>query len=415
MLTFPGRILSKPILLGVAGTAIAAALLGAGILIGRDSADVSPASPPGTQVHTTTPRQDTFVQETIARPAIETNGAIGSGTSWSAAEPWCPALLGPVLTGSVIDLSAAGMTPRLPGDGFTLRSMSVGAAGACDNNGVSSSAADATGSAMLDTQWRHDETGLDVWIHQQSADDPSPSVIQGTNASFSADGYTFQVGVSGGVVYATDMADGSRTEPASPPMESGASPEATALLQTVIGRLAPSLPEACFSREQDGGWEALSSLGVGDPRPAVPAGWTEEGVSSVIYLPPTDTCGRPPLVGGGSLTASYTQTNSDGSWAGALFITANALPPDVETMPGFISDYSVSWSNGTYSFGVYAKAETAMPRDQLLAIARALDPAFDVSNLEEMPTDSDGGVEYGVAPAQAPSSVASSSPSTAGR
>jgi hypothetical protein len=118
-------------------------------------------------------------------------------------------------------------------------------------------------------------------------------------------------------------------------------------------------------------------------------------------------------VGGGNFNATYTQTAADGSTNGALIVSAGALMPNMDTAPGYISGYALNWSNGSYQFGVYSKTEQPLSRDQLVAIAAALDPSFDVSKLTEQPAD--GGVEPMPAPMPKPADDTAASPPVAAR
>jgi hypothetical protein len=387
--------------------AAAAAIFGGGLVAGQSTGggDDEKTPPPITTTEQTQTRDGSV--SSVAPDAAVSSGSAASSSSGMMAiypgEPMCPANLGSVVNGSTIDLSAAGLTPALPGEGFTLRNLNLQAMGPCDGSG--------TATPMLDTQWHHDATGIDAWIHQEANDKPVASVIRGTSATFFSDGYVFQVNVSGGAVaYAMDDSrEGGSTSPASPGIPRD-DPNAAAVLQTVIASLAPSLPDACFAHQQNAGWDALGTLGIGDPRPAIPDGWTEDNVSAITYAPAEQECGRPPLTDGGSFSASYTQSASDGSWAGALVISANALPPNADSAPGTISDYGVNWSNGSYSFGVYAKAAEPIARDQLTAIATALDPGFDVAALTEEPSGGDG-----IEPMPMPATDFAASPPVAAR
>ncbi len=296
----------------------------------------------------------------------------------------CQAVLPGVVDGTTLDLSKAGFTPRFPGDGFSLVSLSVNAMGPCDGSGATQ--------PMLDSQWRHDATGLNVWVHQ-SPGDSAPDVIQGSSATFFSDGYAFQVSIGGGVAYAVDSggATGSGSAPSvapgiAPGSPAGDDPRAGGVLQSVIGALAPSLSDACFAHQVTAGWDGLDALGIGDPRPAIPAGWTEDNVSVVTYAPAQKDCGGGPLLDGGSFNATYLQQASDGSFLGALIMSASALPPNVETAPGTISDYGLNWSDGNFQYSVYGKANEPVAREVLVAIAQAMDPSFDVAKLTEQPS-----------------------------
>jgi hypothetical protein len=374
---------------GFGGVAVAAALFGGGVLAGQSTADTSPP--------TTTPTPVTTMRNSVTLPAVAADADVkdsgsstaSSGTAGSAMPippdgASCQAALPGVVDGTAIDLSKAGLTPRFPGDGFSLVSLSINAMGPCDGSGAAQ--------PMLDSQWRHGATGLNIWVHQ-SVSESAPDVIQGTNATFFSDGYAFQVSVGGGVAYAVDSrsATGSGSAPSAKPgiapgSPGGEDPRAAGVLQAVIAALAPSLSDACFAHQVTMGWDGLPALGIGDPRPAIPAGWTEENASVVTYTPAEQDCGGGPLLEGGSFNATYLQSASDGSFLGALLMSASALPPNVDTAPGSISDYGLSWSDGNFQYSVYAKANEPVARGVLVAIAQAMDPSLDVTKLTEQPS-----------------------------
>ena len=404
--TYPWR---SPVVLGLGGVAAAAALFGGGVVAGHSASGTS--SPNTTQ----TPVADAH---SIKLPAIAAGEPASAGGSTQPAGEArsgiavppdglsCQAVLPGVVGGSTIDLAKAGLAPRFPGAGFSLVSLSINAMGPCDGSGAAQ--------PMLDSQWRHDATGLNVWVHQ-SASDSAPDVIQGSNATFLSDGYAFQVSVGGGVAYAVDSgtATGGGSAPSvgsdiAPGLPTGDDPRAAGVLQTVIAALAPKLSDACFSHQVTTGWEGLSSLGIGDPRPAIPSGWAEDNVSVLTYTPAEKDCGGGPLVDNGSFSATYLQKASDGSFVGALMMSANALAPNVDAAPGTISDYGLNWSNDNFQYSVYAKANEPVAREVLVAIAHAMDPALDLSKLAEQPP---GVVE----PQPAINGTSSASPPTAGQ
>jgi len=383
--TYPWR---SSVVLGLGGVAAAVALFGGGMLAGQSTADTS--SPTATETAAPTIRNSVILPAiaTDARGGGSSTASSGEASSGVAMPPGggasCQAALPGVVDGATIDLAKAGLTPRFPGDGFSLVSLSINAMGSCDGSGAVK--------PMLDSQWRHDATGLNVWVHQ-SPSDSAPDVIQGSSATFFSDGYAFQVSVGGSVAYAADSggATGSGSAPSAKPgiapgSPVGEDPRAAGVLETAVAALAPSLSDACFAHQVTTGWDGLESLGIGDPRPAIPAGWTEENTSVVTYTPAEKDCGGGPLLDGGSFNATYLQSASDGSFLGALMMSASALPPNAETAPGTISDYGLNWSDGNFQYSVYAKAEQPLARDELVGIAQAMDPSFDVSKLTDQPS-----------------------------
>lgn len=384
MLSFPRAWLRNPAVLSISGVAAAAACFGGGMLAAQDSG----STPASTPLPHSTP--DARVGVTIPGLAIDTiakgeasGGSSGSSIAVPPDGPACQATLPGVVQGSVVDLSKAGLTPRFPGAGFSLLSLNINALGSCDGGGEPQ--------PMLDTSWRDDASSLDIWIHQ-SKSDPVANVIRGTNATFSSDGYAFQVSVGGGVTYAAGSGESTGSVPkpelgiTAPGMPGQVDPRASALLQTVIAALAPDLSDACFAHQVTSGWDGLASLGIGDPRGAIPAGWEQENVSVTTYALAAKDCGGPPVLDGGSFDATYLQKAADGSFIAALMVSASQLPPNMDTTPGTISDYGLNWSDGRFQYGVYAKAEQPIARDVLVAIGRAMDPSLDPSKLTDQPS-----------------------------
>ena len=394
-------------MLGLGGVAAAAALFGGGVLTGqRTTGSPSSNSTQTAPVDTHSVRLPAIAADDKGGGATQPAGEARSGVAVPPGGASCQAALPGVVSGTTIDLAKAGLTPRFVGDGFSLVSLSINAMGSCDGSGAAQ--------PMLDSQWRHEATGLNVWVHQ-SKSESAPDVIQGSNATFFDGGYAFQVSVGGGVAYAVDSGSSTgggsapNTEPAiAPGGPTSDDPRASGVLQTVIAALAPSLSDACFAHQVTVGWEGLGSLGVGDPRAAIPAGWTEHNVAVVTYTPAAKDCGGGPVVEGGSFSATYVQHASDGSVVAALMMHAAALGPNVDTSPGTISDYGLNWSDGHFQYSVYAKANEPVAREVLVAIAHAMDPAFDVSKL----TEQSGGV---VEPQPAANGGSVASPPMAGQ
>jgi hypothetical protein len=119
------------------------------------------------------------------------------------------------------------------------------------------------------------------------------------------------------------------------------------------------------------GWDSLAGVGVGDPRPAIPAGFTERELSVTAFTAPPAGCDasiKP--TEGFSLNAGWQK--GDNAYIGVSVYNNGAQQP----YPGNISEYSANWSNNGFQFGVYAKSEQPLGIEVVRAIAKALDPQF---------------------------------------
>jgi hypothetical protein len=281
----------------------------------------------------------------------------------------CIAPLGDVLSGGVIDLGRAGFTPSLLGSGFQLASLTVNSEAPCKEDGTP----DGPGKPALHTQWLHTASGYYVAVSQNMPDEPSANMIQGAWASFSRGGYSFNVSVYGG--YAIGPAEDLPARPGV--VAPGVDPKAVEVLNIVLGQLAPDIPEGCYARMVEGSWDALAALGIGDPRPAIPSGFTENYVTVRSFQQPDASCGgQAPVAWGAGFDAQFSPSSGDPS-AGAIWVSAYQMGPGETDWPGYTDEYSANWSNGKFRFSVGAKMENGLGADVVKAIARAMDPAFD--------------------------------------
>jgi len=277
------------------------------------------------------------------------------------------ALPGGLLTAGGIDLSKAGFSAAIP-PGFTALSAALSVLSECDENGIGKPGGDLT----LETAWRDDASGIEASISQRKSDERIASVFRGDFATFWANGYQYSVGVNRYDV--RPAASAPVVETVSP----SGDPRAAEVLRSLVARLAGSSDALkCFWTLQAGDWPSLATIGVGDPRPAIPAGYVLTDFSASIFAPPAagcDTSLEP--TDGASMNAGWTRGagSSDFSYLG---VSAWALPEGYDDpLPGSLNQFGANWNNGKFQFSVYAKTEKGLPLDTIRAIARALDPSF---------------------------------------
>lgn len=370
----PGR---RPLLTLAAAATVAGALFGAGFLsasaLGSDDnaptgASVGPAnvSGAGSTGMAMSPRDSMTIVPAGAPPqgtsdAVKAGGG-GSATYGIAPAPWCPADLPAIITGPAIDLAAAGVTVATPGDGYALRWVSLRSQADCDANGKAAGEA----VVVVETTWLQVASGLEVTISQRAEDTPAPNVLTPWNGQAWVDGVLFSAWVNAYPIQPVDM-------PAGPekPADTRADAVAEAVLREALARVAPSVAAQCYFVQREGSWADLASIGVGDPRPAIPAGLAEQFKQFVTFTAPPADCKAVALEHAGSFSASW------GDTAGrSVSVNAYAGAMDGERT-GYIDDSSASWVNGGVGYNVAAYGpQGGMGREVVEKIARALDPDF---------------------------------------
>lgn len=369
-----------------------AALFASGALAARATLDDDEPSPaPANSPNAIAPGIGTEAVAPGSRSAaygpndvITNDGRGGSDMSYPGCQAPLPA--GVIING-VIDPSKAGFVPALPTSGFTASSISLGIQGPCDSRTTATS-----GDLVMSSTWQHDATGLSTFISQRASSTKVASIFREDSASFWMNGYEFTGSVNPylpasypeGYFAPDDSNSGSSSNsssggstspaPAAPASPPGIDPAAGDVLRELVAQLAPGLDQTCFWFQASGDWNSLADAGIGDPRPAIPAGYTQTDLNVVALVPPASGCDtsiKP--TNGFSLNAGWQK----GAAADFSYIGVSVYSDGGNSQPfGQINDYGANWSNGGLSFGVYAKAETPVGRDVIRAIAKALDPSF---------------------------------------
>jgi hypothetical protein len=264
---------------------------------------------------------------------------------------------------TTIDLEAAGLSPRVPRNGFELLGATISSASDCTPQGQPTG----TPRPVLMTTWRHAATGLDVYLTQAVTIDPVAPVLRTDGATFSALGYLFSAYVNPYMVRPFES-----DRPVSPLPD----PRAAEVLRETISQVVPGFDQQCFWTVAEGDWADLAAAGIGDPRPAVPAGLTLGERHITTFRPPAAGCDTSikPTEGLG-LYAHWHSRAGDGA---SLGVSVSGLPQGFDPgYPGYIDQFSANWSRGGLQFSVWYSTGREGDPAIVRALARALDPAFD--------------------------------------
>ena len=393
----------------ILGVAAAAAFFASGALVARATIDSDKDDPTNSAV--TVPGLALDDGSSSSAPAAyganDVKDAGGRG-----AELTYPACRAPLPSGVVssggINLGAAGFVPAFPGSGYSALSVSMSSQPQCDKNG------NPVGDSLsLDSSWLHDATGIEAYISQRLSSEQVANVITGDSATFWANGYVFTVSVNSFRYLTPELspptATGSGTSasgatdavaPGAQPRSPEPDPRATEVLHELIAQLSPSTELKCFWTAGPGDWSDLAGLGIGDPRSAIPAGYSQQDFNVTAFdepAPGCDTSVKPNQ--GFSFNAGWQKTSGDYSYINVA-VYSNGYSEDY---PGQFSQYGANWSHNGLQFSVYAKAEKPAGTDLIRSLAKALDPNFNEACFvqERLLTDADL-PGLGFSPAKAP-------------
>lgn len=384
--------------LGVLG---AAALFGGGALAGNalgGDAAAPPVVPPAGGTVLPGGQGVSTISTLPARgvPATGSDSSSGASVAGSSAVPpsggICPVAVGDVLSGTSIDPAKVGFAMNLPKAGFSLRSIQLRAEATCGPDGQPQGA----GELVLETSWVHDATGLEAYLSQRKTAERISNVRYDGSLLFWSAGYAYSLNVNSYRVYpamegAVPPMQGGTTEgsvggassasPLAPPTQPD--PRAPAVLDELLAQVAADIAAGkCYYTQRPGTWSDILAAGVGDPRPAIPAGFSEDQAYITAFDPPAN-CDAGPSPDQGSFTVTFSAAAGRG---GGIYISGNRLPAGQVPYPGTIDQYSASWSNGSWQFSIGAKADPSPGDAVVRAIARALDPRFDQACLARQVT-----------------------------
>ena len=304
-------------------------------------------------------------------------GGYGGGATVPSSYYGCEAPVGDIIIDGSIDPEAAGITPRFLGEGFQLVSISVRAEGDCDEDGQPTS-----GRPLVDSGWRHTESGVTVWVSQRIFNDPVANVRWSTSANVVSGGYLFSVNAWNNYYYyagddagPADVAEDVEAAGILPP--NGQDPDIEPVLNLALSQLAPDVAARCYYTQTEGSWADLAGFGVGDPRPAIPSGFTESNFQLFTFAAPGSDC---PDNGAEAPQGDsfWAQWNGE---SGRSYLEVNVYryePYEGENWPGSLDDWGAYWTSNGYQFNVWGNgADGGLGKDAILAIAKALDPGFD--------------------------------------
>ncbi|MFN0093908.1 MAG: hypothetical protein ACKVVT_03910 [Dehalococcoidia bacterium] len=380
--------------LSIGGIAIAGALFAGGFAAANAvDGDDTPTSQANAQTAAGAIRVPNVARETSGSAAISLPNAGQPGappaTGFGADKAnayypgpgpyFCQADLPPITTTNGFDLSRAGFTMRLLGSGFSLLSLNIWTEAECDDQGKP------TGEQhlVLATNWRHGESGLQVSLTQREREKATANVRYPLSADFWNGGYQYQLYVNPGY-YPLYAKDGGAAEPAiapGAPSKPGIlpvpdDPRSQEVLNAAIAQLVPSLGAECFYTQVRGSWADLGKLGIGDPRPAIPANYKETNAEVSYFKAPPASCNVATFDNQGQFFAGWVD-EANGRYNGS--INVNAYPVAEGQIPqlGWIDDYNASWTNGKWQFNVSGnRNDRGIGFETLRAVAKAMDPSF---------------------------------------
>ena len=362
----------RSLAVAVGGVAVAGALFGAGFLTAsasgsdKDTGSTAPATgrtatqPLNNVTGAGGPATSAPVPAGSVPASFGAEDSVGGRGAYGvdiAPQPFCQGDLPPVLAGSTIDLSRAGFVLTPLGDGYTLRGINVRSEADCDETGAP------TGEpiVVVDTTWVHEATGVEAHVSQRPTADAVANLRTPYNGQVWSDGYSFTAWAN---AYPIRTLDGGSPE--------ASEARAAEVLRAVLSRLAPSVPERCYYEQVEGSWADLATLGVGDPRPAIPAGLDEQYAQFTVFTPPPADCNAVELEGQGSFSASWGDRSGE-----SVNVSVYSAGEGSQSGYGYIDSGSAYWVSNGFGYNVSAYGPSGpMGNDVVKAIAAALDPDF---------------------------------------
>lgn len=335
-----------------------------------DTAFVAPSSEGGSGDGSTTGLQSPSIGIPAPRAIDDSGGGPGDLRITTSPEfiNRCQGDIDGLMSGGTVTPGLAGFESRFLSPSFVLQSLNLRADADCN---------DPTQQFLvMETSWKTVDGLFQVWITQRESDEPDANILRDTWAEFWHNGYYFSV--SAGQSYdiktlLSEPSDGD--DPVTGPLISQNGAEVRALLQDVVEELTGDAAFQCFYQQVEGGWDSLAGLGIGDPRGAVPSGFTESNVYAQIFEAPSSGCNVPANV---QLPTSFNANWTDGrdGWLSFNVYQVNDLYAE-EFAYGRSSDWNISWTDGTYQYELYGnRNEGGIGQEVLEAMAVAIDPAF---------------------------------------
>jgi hypothetical protein len=264
--------------------------------------------------------------------------------------------IGAVVTGDAIQPSQLGISMNLLKDGFQLNSLTIRSDAACGPDGQAG-----PGVPVLETGWTVEAAGVPLLLSQQPQAQGSGNRLDDGSASFWWQGFVYSIQLQFAVPLQGKGADST-------------APDSRQILLQAIAELAPGLDPSCFAQRKTGTWSDVATLGIGDPRPAIPSGYTEAAFQLDFLAAPACSPDNPGTASEVSLFALF--QSPSGSSVGIEAWSLSGSSP----YPGTVQDGSLSWSSDRYQFNVSGdNGGVPLSASVLVPIAQRLDPTFSTS------------------------------------
>lgn len=283
----------------------------------------------------------------------------GSPAPW----PVCAGDIGAAITGDAVQPSQLGISMNLLKDGFQLNSLTIRSDAVCGSDGQAG-----PGVPVIETGWTVEAAGAPLLLSQQPQAQGPGNRLDDGSASFWWQGFLYSLQLQFAV-------------PLQGKGLASSVPDSRQILLRAIAELAPGLDPSCFAQEKTGIWSDLAALGIGDPRPAIPAGYTEAAFRLDFLAAPACDPDNPATASEVSLFALF--QNATGGFLGIeVWSLASSSP-----YPGTVQDGSLAWSSDRYQFNVSGDSGgSPLSASDLVPIARRLDPTFSPSCTLQMVT-----------------------------
>ncbi|MEO9255819.1 MAG: hypothetical protein ABI305_09775 [Tepidiformaceae bacterium] len=382
-----------------AGVVVALALFGSGVLVARATMETDGLPPaqhsngpasraPAIGINIASDKggsSTTGEGGTVAPTSGSTSIYAGDGGPAMGA---CGTDISAALSGAALDPAKLGFQPNLLKDGFSLTGLSFRSEAPCTADGKPADA-----HLVMTTQWTYGSSGIQLAVTQRQTTEPVTNAVVNGTATFFADGYAYDLWANGaypiaipaGPIAVYDSPDAPAepaapdTAPAKPPSTSAypggiqQDPNIAKAIDAALTQLAPAIGAQCFYRQVEGTWADLASLGIGDPRSAIPANLKQTNFQLNKYDQPAPGCpssaAPDPHQFGPTLNTTFAGSNT------FLNISANAVAPGDIQVPGFVGDDMANWANGKHFFYVSGQGPSLTP-GIIRSIAAALDPGF---------------------------------------
>lgn len=221
-----------------------------------------------------------------------------------------------------------------------------------------------TPTKMLETEWKHRKTGVELMIDQYGTS-TMPTRIAPLYATFSDAGYDFNI---------INLRLHGDLSPSGLPLKAIDAATAHRVVELAVHQLRPPVPLSCFYRSVAKDWPDLAGLGIGDPRDAIPNGYSSLNLNFTALERPARDC--PPASPPPSAEPEVQlQAMFSGPGSSLLAVFVSSVTPDDIESPATFRPGDARWRNAKYRYSINWAPERVTD-EQARAIAKALDPGF---------------------------------------